>query len=492
MSNWTSSPYFSSATSQITGVHGNWFGLLKNLGDLTASEESSIREVGKHKIRTAGKGSRRALVVASRRLKVIEHMAARQNGGELLDFSPVTARLSQDSYNLEVSAAIPPKSITVVIRSESKEHSLANESERFRLSLGSKRSATAWDSLATQFGLIQKSLAGYLTNHLGVMHLAHLANEGRVKWPNKIISACSGDGALYKIFNEMSEHFERRGLGSPSVTDLDFSAAMLASSPNPRTIIADAGTSLDVRPGSFNGFECSCPHRVSEIDGLISNASRALSIGGVLWMKVENLFFSDQFVEGLERAGFAVIDSHNTQLQLPKEALKDLPPELLAKIDDASRKTRFLFAVKLAESGQISSEDFVFEKALAQAEEYAHIKLLLKAALSGARDSEYVKWIRDLRSAVTDLSELGFESNKRLMVGLLKHAMRVFYSDELSGTAYNGITQECIKNLRLLIEKDFVKIKRSSEDPVHTFLQELLEISEIIEFRNKENESKLS
>ena len=43
-----------------------------------------------------------------------------------------------------------------------------------------------------------------------------------------------------------------------------------------------------------------------------------------------------------------------------------------------------------------------------------------------------------------------------------------------------------------VVKKDFVKIKRSSEDPVHTFLQELLEISEIIEFRNKENESKLS
>jgi hypothetical protein len=205
---WTKRPWFSSASSHFGKRDADWFGVLKSLGGLTPGEEQAIRTAGKARIIEGAskprRDSSRANQDLSRKIRVIEQMAMGDERAQLPNFGEVAQLLARQSVSLEVSTTVEPRRMSFVLETLKGSQPLLTELEKYRLELGITRSSVGWDDLHSRFEAIERGISGYLTNRIGLLHLAHLANSGVVVWPQRVLSACSGNGSLYTALNELA------------------------------------------------------------------------------------------------------------------------------------------------------------------------------------------------------------------------------------------------------------------------------------------------
>lgn len=476
---WKHDAHFGSCTTMFGTKPADWFGALRQLAGLTEAEERCIRQAGKERTRAGAARNGRSCGRLTRALTVVEHLS-QSTPGQSQNFKPIIDRLSAQTYEIQFSHAPELGGFHVVLNAAPRRSELSAAAE-FRLALGSVRTAADWDRHAASFAALQQSLSGYLTSRLGVLYLADLALKNRIKWPESAISVCAGDGALYRVSQEFREIFQRMKLAPFSVKDLDFSEAMLKLSSNPDRLIHDISSIVPPDIGKFNLFECSCPHRVKNIDALLQNASTCLSEGGILLMKVENIYFSDTFAEGLTAAGFRLIDGLNMQATLPEELWQDLPENLVHKAKDACRKTRFLVAERNAEAYRATQGLCTFRHHFEVDAEIEFARDLLRKQLTGLRDEEYMAWASDLRSLVSGMSDEARVNRQKLLTGLLKRAMRVLYEKELK-TMARGLDGSVLPKLSALIESDLTELQMVSTEPdaVKRYLQLLAEIARSI------------
>jgi SAM-dependent methyltransferase len=281
----------------------------------------------------------------------------------------------------------------------------------------------------------------------------------------------------------LQRSFPERGLSVGEVVDVDFSEAMLRNNPNPNKIQADVTDTIPVPNGTLDGFECSCPHRVSDISRLVANAARCLTEGGIFWVKVENLSFSPKWADALQTAGFQVISPLNTELRLPVDLLSQLSPKLAAKVEDACRKTRFLFAIKTGEAHPTEVSDFQFLKSLTPNEELERSRQLLKKTLSGATDREYLSWVRELQNVIETVSDESFPEMQQLCVGIFKHAMRLLYANEVRDMVGSSREAAVIPKLIEMLDADLQRLEGQPEDVVSRYLVSLRGMAGILQTR---------
>ncbi|MFN0061362.1 MAG: hypothetical protein ACKVPX_02415 [Myxococcaceae bacterium] len=278
---------------------------------------------------------------------VVDQLALGDEREERPSFEPVTEQLARTSNRVLASAAKLPLRASRVVLEVLPAATMPDLTplDRLRLRLPALSGFEDWDRVAADYQTLLPNQATYLTTRVALNYLRTLAEEGRIAWPSRVLSVGSGTGDLTRALSELE------GVPTPRVVESDFAENMLTLSTSSSRVLTDVGA-WAFAAGVFQGVECSAPHRLGGEDALVkmlTGAARSLSMGGVLWMKAEGLYFDPSWTAGLQSLGFEMLPPFNAQLSIPSSIVQAVAPALRAKVRAALTNTRFLFAVKRRE-----------------------------------------------------------------------------------------------------------------------------------------------
>jgi len=449
----------------------DWYGALIALKVIAASEERVIRI------------ARRAMLADKGRASIV----AEQFFGQPEE--SVLATIRADEI---IPISRPPATgLRVVL--DSANEAIPTEAQLYRLLVGSKLCNNDWNDLASLYERVFPNLQCTLTTKAGLRFIYHLAETGVLPLgaPKKILSVASGIGSLYRCVQEASSIFTRLNIAAPEVADLDSSAHMLARSPNPKKILADAAL-LPAQPGEYDAIECSSTLvlKPDTLKRFVLEASRVLPRGGLLWLKVDGAFFADSFQDAIESAGFNLVAPLNVSLGAVVEK-DDL--RIHSAVSRALTRGHFLLAIKehdLAECN-ISEQSLVFRRGPKFGEELKVIREQVRALKGTLTDEKNISLAADFEAYLAALpAALVQEQAWPIAAVCYLHARRLYYRSELP--TFPIAAQRSADSFSLLMKEiddrlnyDLSSLESLPEnDSVRRLLVTLLHIVENVRPRN--------
>jgi hypothetical protein len=356
--------------------------------------------------------------------------------------------------------------------------------DRLRLAFSRIEGSEKWDALANEYVAALPGLSSFLANRMILLFLGQLAHEGKCCWPKKMVSVGAGPGEVFQGFQDIQTHLKRNfGYTPPDIVDLDYSIAMLRRSPNPYGRVLALGSQIPLVDGSLDGLEISSPYRFKngqELLGSLKEASRVLCHGGLLWMKVEALYFAPEFGKSLASLGFQLITPINARLEFPRILQEKLPPEMREKVNQALHQTHFLVAVR--DGSKVRPDvkpTFEFLKKPSLGEEVDEMRHFIKQLLRSQSDDSVIAIGRNYCSYLGEASTQALTQHPALALGTMKtFLLKLFPRTEvgpikpLSSMSTPELARET-RRLRVLLAEAQQSIRDDALHPAAVYIDEL-------------------